>query len=123
MYLQPQMKKVTKHIAALTMSALLSTVFAVSASAKPPHAKGKGKGLTQAPGLTQTYAPDTRNELPQWAQQRISYSQAKAIAMSRYPGAQYLDTRLSGDTYTVLLRLPNTQRVKVRIDAVTGRIR
>jgi len=43
--------------------------------------------------------------------------------LSRYPGAQYIDTRLNGDTYTVILVLPNTKKVKVKIDAVTGRIR
>lgn len=123
MYLHHQMKKVTKHISALMLSTLISASFALSAAAKPPHAKGKGKGLVNAPAFTQNYLPEERRQLPQWAEQRISYSQAKSIAMSRYPGAQYLDAYLNGNTYTVILRLPDTKKIKVKIDAVTGRIR
>lgn len=122
------MKKVTKHISAIALSALLSASFAMTAAAKPPHAKGKAKGLANAPVFTQNYAPETRRpdiQRPglQWAEQRISYSQAKSIAMGRYPGAQYLDAYLNGNVYTVVLRLPNTKKIKVKIDAVTGRIR
>ena len=75
------------------------------------------------PVISQSILPGERNRLPQWAQQRISYSQAKSIALSQYPGAKYIDTRLNGNTYTVKLVLKNKQMVNVKIDAVTGRIR
>lgn len=122
------MKNVTRHISALALSTLLSVTFAMTAYAKPPHAKGKAKGLVNSPVFTQNYAPETRrpdmrNPAPRWAEQRISYSQAKSIAMNAYPGAQYLDAYLDGNVYTVVLRLPNTKKIKVKIDAVTGRIR
>ncbi len=104
--------------------------MAMPAAAKPPHAKGKAKGHDKAPlsysqpyQLPQSYMPEERQSLPQWAQQQISYRQAKSIALSRYPGAQYIDTYLNGNTYTVILLLPNTKKVKVKIDATSGRIR
>ncbi len=103
--------------------------MAVPAAAKPPHAKGKAKGhFKSSPAYSQSYTPQSympaeRQAVPQWAQQRISYRQAKSIALGRYPGAQYIDTYLNGNTYTVILLLPNTKKVKVKIDATSGRIR
>ena len=117
------MRKNRRNITTIALAALLSLTVALPAAAKPPHAKGKAKGHFTAPALTQSYMPEERRQLPQWAQQRISYSQAKSIAMQRYPGAQYIDTYLNGNTYTVILVLPNTKKIKVKIDAVSGRIR
>jgi len=98
--------------------------MAVPAAAKPPQGKGKAKRhFDLPPAFTQSYMPEERRAVPQWAQQRISYRQAKSIAMSKYPGAQYIDTYLNGNTYTVILLLPNTKKVKVKIDATSGRIR
>jgi len=98
--------------------------MAAPAAAKPPHAKGKAKGHYVAPpAFSQSYMPQERRAVPQWAQQQISYRQAKSIALSRYPGAQYIDTYLNGNTFTVILVLPNTKKIKVKIDATSGRIR
>lgn len=117
------MKKSYRHISAVSLTALMSLMVALPAAAKPPHAKGKAKGHYKMPAFTQNYMPAERTQLPQWAQQRISYSQAKSIAMNRYPGAQYIDTYLNGGVYTVILLLPNTKKIKVKIDAASGRIR
>jgi len=117
------MRKYFRHISVFALGIIASLALAMPASAKPPHAKGKNKGSFFEAPISQSYTPEERRQRPQWAQQRISYSQAKSIALSRYPGAQYIDTRLNGDTYTVILVLPNTKKVKVKIDAVTGRIR
>lgn len=117
------MKKPHRHITSVALTAIMSLMIALPAAAKPPHVKGKAKGHYKMPSHAQSYMPSDRNQLPQWAQQKISYRQAKSIAMNRYPGAQYIDTYLNGNTYTVILIMPNTKKVKVKIDAVTGRIR
>jgi len=117
------MKKYFRHISVLALTAAMSVAAAAPASAKPPHAKNKSQKHFEMPAFSQSYVPEERRTMPRWAEQKISYSQAKSIAMSRYPGAQYIDTYLNGNTYTVILVLPNTKRVKVRIDAVSGRIR
>ena len=124
------MRKTKQHILSVALTALMSLTVALPAMAKPPHANGKAKGhdysapaFKTLPAFPQNYMPEERQRLPQWAQQQISYSQAKSIAMRRYPGAQYIDTYLNGNTYTVILLLPNTKKIKVKIDAVSGRIR
>ncbi len=124
------MRKNRRHITSVALTALLSLTVALPAAAKPPHANGKAKGhqysvpaFKNLPALPGNYLPEERRSLPQWAQQQISFSEAKSIAMRRYPGAQYIDTHLNGNTYTVILLLPNTKKIKVKIDAVSGRIR
>lgn len=115
------MMKQLRHISVIAIALLASAAMAMPASAKP--AKGKSKTERFVPPMSQTFIPAERNQLPKWAQQRISYSQAKSIALRRYPGAKYIDTRLNGNTYTVKLLLKNNRMVNVKIDAVTGRVR
>ena len=63
-----------------------------------------------------------KRQLPQWAERKISYSEAKAIARARFPGAKVVDIALRGNVYRV--RLERDGRVKdVFIDATTGRVR
>lgn len=117
------MKKIVRHISILTISAFAAIAMAAPAAAKPNHAKNKGHSKLMKPAFTQTYMPAERRQFPQWAEQKISYSQAKSIARSRYPGADVVDIQLKGDKYRVRLVLKNSQIVDVLIDAVTGRIR
>ena len=115
------MRTVKSHIITTTLGVFLSLSVAMPAAATPPA--GKGKSFLETPVLIQEFVPEENRLLPRLAQQKISYSHAKSIAMSRYPGAQYLDAYLNGNTYTVVLRLPNTKKIKVKIDALSGRIR
>lgn len=53
---------------------------------------------------------------------KISGRQAKSIALKRYPGAEYLDTKLvGGHTYHIKVVFRG-QRIEVRVDANTGRV-
>jgi|GEM_PF-3052826 len=58
-----------------------------------------------------------------FAQNRISASQAKSIALSRVRGGEYVDLRLVGNTYIVRVRAPGGRIVDIRVDARTGRVR
>ncbi len=117
------MKKSVRHISAVAITAFAAIAMAMPAAAKPNKGKAKGHTKYHQPVLTQSYMPAERYQMPQWAEQKISYSQAKSIARSRYPGAEIVDIRLKGNTYRVRLVLQNSQMVDVLIDAVSGRIR
>lgn len=120
--LMSTMKNNKRHITAFALTAIMSLMVALPAAAKSPKAKGMVNDIFVLPSNSQSFMPAERRQMPRWAEQRISYSQAKSIAMSRYPGAQYLDTFLNGNVFTVVLRLPNTKKVRVKIDAASGRI-
>lgn len=110
----------TRIIRISLISALLAaSVAAVPASANPGPTQQRG--YVQAPQAMPYYMPEPRRD-NRWAQRKISYAEAKAIAMRRYPGAAYVDIALRGNIYYV--RLESNGRVfDVRVDAVTGRIR
>ena len=120
------MKKITRHIS-VAATIIAGIAFATSAHAKPPaHSKGKAKGVSeyvQLPGLVPNLVPAERQALPTWVQAKISYSKAKSAALSRYPGAKYIDMYLDGNVYRVKLMLRNNKVVEVTVDAVTGRVR
>lgn len=59
----------------------------------------------------------------QYAQNRISASKAKSIALKRVNGGEYVDLRLVGNTYIVRVRAPGGRIVDIRIDATTGRVK
>jgi len=117
------MKRTVRHITIFAITALAAVAMAMPAAAKPNKGKAKGHAKYHKPVFSQTYMPAERYQVPQWAEQKISYSQAKSIARSRYPGAEVVDIRLKGNTYRVRLVLQNSQMVDVLIDAVSGRIR
>lgn len=60
---------------------------------------------------------------PRQKQAKISYAQAKSIALSRHPGAKYQGMDLQGNTYVVRLEVSKGRVIDVRVDAVTGRAR
>ncbi len=118
------MMKSFRHITVLGIAALATIAMAVPASAKPGQGNGKGMPYKfEQPMMAPSFLPSERTQLPRWAQQRISYSQAKSIARSRYPGAEVVDIALDGNTYRVRLVLQNRKIVDVLIDATSGRIR
>ncbi len=120
------MKKL-RHIIVPAIAILASAAMTVPAAAKPAHAKGKGKPhkveQPVSPMFAPSFLPQERTQLPKWADQRISYSKAKSIARSRYPGAEVVDIKLNGETYRVRMVLQNGRIVDVLIDAASGRIR
>ncbi len=113
------MKQILRHIPVIATLIAASIVTATPAAAKP---KGKKVDDFFRSSMSQSFRPSDR-AAPQWAQQRISYSKAKSIARSRYPGAEVVDISLNGNTYRVRLVLQNRRIVDVLIDAQSGRIR
>ncbi|WP_017930160.1 PepSY domain-containing protein [Robiginitomaculum antarcticum] len=59
----------------------------------------------------------------QVAQNQISPSQAKAIAMRAVPRSKYLDLRMDGSGYRVRLINKDGERVEVFVDARSGAYR
>jgi len=56
------------------------------------------------------------------AQNSVTPAEAKAIAQKKVPGGEFIDLERKGDTYIVLF-LKDGNRIKVRIDANTGRVK
>ena len=73
--------------------------------------------------MSQSYLPTERTTLPQWAQRKISASEAKSIALRRVPGAEVVDIVLQGNVYRVRLIRRDGRVVDVLVDAATGRVR
>ncbi len=105
-----------RHIILAAIVASFGTMAADSAWAKP------NKSKHYQPTISQAYLPYERQSVPQWAQRKISHSEAKAIARSRFPGAKVVDIDLRGNNYRVRLK-HNGRVVDVYIDANTGRVR
>lgn len=115
------MKK-TRHISWIAGAALAVILTATSAHADPAK-KRKKDPFGAFSGMSQSYMPEERQSLPQWAQRKISASEAKSIALRRVPGAEVVDIDLKGNTYRVRLIRRDGRVVDVFIDAATGRVR
>lgn len=116
-----KIKHIALSAALLAASAALPQI--ASAQQTSPHTVYR----TQ-PVVIQTYGqvqqPMPRRAQPRrFAQAKISYAQAKAIALRRHPGASYVNMQLRGNTYHVRLRGRGGQIIDVSVDAVTGRAR
>jgi len=72
--------------------------------------------------LTNSFATPS-NALPQWAQRRISASEAKSIALRRAGGGEVVDISRNGNTYRVRVIRKDGRVVDVLIDANTGRVK
>ena len=59
----------------------------------------------------------------QLAQNKVSASQAKAIARSQVPGGEVVDVSQKGNTYRVRVIAKDGRVVDVLIDASTGRVK
>ena len=105
-----------RHIILAAILVSFGTIAADSAWAKP------GKHKNYQPNISHSYLPYERQSVPKWAERKVSYSEAKAIARARVPGAKVVDIDLRGDVYRV--RLKRDGRIMdVYIDANTGRVR
>ncbi len=120
------MLKTLRYIT-LTGVMFLSMAMSVQMAQADPWRKQAGQGY---PAYNQNYMPQAPRTMPQrhapvpqWAQRKISYSEAKAIAQKRYPGAEVNDIILERDVYRVLFIIKNGQVVDLLIDAYTGQIK
>ena len=71
---------------------------------------------------TANFAP-TVQDVPRWAQRKISASEAKSIARRRAGGGEVVDISRNGNTYRVRVIRKDGRVVDVLIDATTGRVK
>jgi len=88
----------------------------MSAEAKP------GKWKKNPYSAPSNFAP-TVNDMPLWAQRKISASEAKSIAKRRAGGGEVVDISRNGNTYRVRVIRKDGRVVDVFIDATTGRVK
>ena len=110
------MIKNRRHIALAAAALLLVGASAMPANAKP--AKWKNNPYSAAP----SFAP-TANNVPLWAQRKVSASEAKSIALRRVGGGEVVDISRNGNTYRVRVIRKDGRVVDVLIDATTGRVK
>lgn len=105
-----------RHIVLGLTTLLLAGATAMPATAKP--AKWK-----KNPYSTQSNFAPTVNDVPRWAQRKISASEAKSIAKRRAGGGEVVDISRNGNTYRVRVIRKDGRVVDVLIDATTGRVK
>ena len=105
-----------RYIAMGLAAMLLAGVSAMPANANPGKWK---KNRYSAPS---SFAPPSQ-DLPRWAQRKISASEAKSIALRRAGGGEVVDISRNGNTYRVRVIRKDGRVVDVLIDATTGRVR
>lgn len=115
-----------RHIVLGLTALLLVGATAMSADAKPANGKKNpyAAQLKSAPQFTPraNFAPNV-NDLPRWAQRKISASEAKSIAKRRAGGGEVVDISRNGNTYRVRVIRKDGRVVDVLIDATTGRVK
>ncbi len=105
-----------RYIALAVAAILMVGASAVPASAKP------GKWNKTPYSAPASFAP-TVNDVPLWAQRKISASEAKSIAKRRVGGGEVVDISRNGNTYRVRVIRKDGRVVDVLIDATTGRVK
>lgn len=115
-----------RHIVLGLTVLLLAGATAMPANAKPAKAK-KNPYATQSHFAPQ-FAPQSKfapavNDMPRWAQRKISASEAKSIAKRRAGGGEVVDISRNGNTYRVRVIRKDGRVVDVLIDATTGRVK
>lgn len=105
-----------RYIALGLAAIFIASSFAMSAEAKP--AKWK-----KSPYSTSSNFAPAVNDIPRWAQRRISASEAKSIAKRRAGGGEVVDISRNGNTYRVRVIRKDGRVVDVLIDATTGRVK
>lgn len=113
------MIKTVRHILLVGTLTVASVAMATSASAE---SRRSSPDLFM-PVSAQSFMPVERRSKPQWAQRKISASEAKSIAMRKVPGGEVVDISLKGNTYRVRVIRRDGRVVDVFIDAMTGRAR
>lgn len=105
-----------RYIALAAAALLMAGASAMPASAKP------GKWKKNPYSAPSSFAP-TVNDMPRWAQRKISASEAKSIAKRRAGGGEVVDISRNGNTYRVRVIRKDGRVVDVLIDATTGRVK
>ena len=105
-----------KYIALAVAAIIMAGASAVPASAQP----SKWKKNPYSPPAS--FAP-TVNDMPRWAQRKISASEAKSIALRRAGGGEVVDISRNGNTYSVRVIRKDGRVIDVLIDAATGRVK
>lgn len=105
-----------RYIALAAAAIIMAGASAVPASAKPGKWK---KNPYSAPA---SFAP-TVNDVPRWAQRKISASEAKSIALRKAGGGEVVDISRNGNTYRVRVIRKDGRVIDVLIDAATGRVK
>ena len=121
------MMKMVKH---MSLAVLL---VGTSLTAMPAWAAGAAKKAPaqEMPLLQMNFNASNAQPLPRafsrYAQtrqeRRITASQAKSIAMSRYRGAKFINVRSKGGGYLVRLQQKNGRIIDVYVDGRTGQVR
>lgn len=96
----------------LITAALVASFTATSALASAPIWLQTDRAPIASPAPTLDYV-----------QRQITAREAKAIALSRFPGGEVVDIRRTGDAYRVRVIARDGRVVDVVVDANTGRIR
>lgn len=105
-----------RYIALAAAALLVAGASAMPASAKP------GKWKKNPYSTPSSFAP-TVNDVPRWAQRKVSASEAKSIAKRRAGGGEVVDISRNGNIYRVRVIRKDGRVVDVLIDATTGRVR
>ena len=111
-----------RHIVLGLTALLLAGATAMPAHAKPVKSK-KNPYATQSHFAPQSNFGPAVNDVPRWAQRKISASEAKSIAKRRAGGGEVVDISRNGNTYRVRVIRKDGRVVDVLIDATTGRVR
>ena len=106
--------------------ALAAALITVGVTAMPAQAKpgkwNKNAHIASSYAPTANFAPAVQ-DVPRWAQRKISASEAKSIALRRAGGGEVVDISRNGNTYRVRVIRKDGRVVDVLIDATTGRVK
>ena len=105
-----------RHIVLGLTALLLAGATAMPTQAKPVKSK-------KNPFAPQSNFGPSVNDVPRWAQRKISASEAKSIAKRRAGGGEVVDISRNGNIYRVRVIRKDGRVVDVLIDATTGRVR
>ncbi|MEP3891187.1 MAG: PepSY domain-containing protein [Hellea sp.] len=111
-----------RHIVLGLTALLLAGATAMPAHAKPVKSK-KNPYAAQSHFAPQSNFGPAVNDVPRWAQRKISASEAKSIAKRRAGGGEVVDISRNGNIYRVRVIRKDGRVVDVLIDATTGRVR
>jgi len=113
------MKRMKHNIFGLVVAALALLIGVFPAgTAVARTAQNQPNWQVQRPNMVQNLYVQNQS------QRKISASQAKSAAMSRYRGAKFINVQLvNQSTYRVRLQQKNGRIIDVYVDAYTGRVK
>lgn len=100
--------------------ALAAAALLVVGAAAMPASAAPGKWNENALSAPSIFAPIV-NDVPRWAQRKISASEAKSIARKRAGGGEAIEVSPNGNTYRVRVISKGGKVVDILVDATTGK--